>query len=192
MKTNLQEGTSRSLKEYYDLLTTKFAYSQKIVQDYRLQRMDMTNKDKPMTEYRPGGLVYPQTSLLNIRSRNFRAIYIWPLAVESMVKNKFVWMLCKWYTFRIYCEWLTNLTKVQYNVNNTYRCTVVTSQNYKLQGNVWTKTKSSSGFVNILFIIYSLRPLFCSSRDIFPTIQEKSDHFMPFCCLVYRLLAWAG
>ena len=29
-----------------------------ILQDYRLQQLDMINKDKPLNQYKPGDLVY--------------------------------------------------------------------------------------------------------------------------------------
>ena len=40
-----------------------------IVKEYRLKQLGMENKDKPMTQYRPGDLVYiisPQTSLFKL------------------------------------------------------------------------------------------------------------------------------
>ena len=57
IETDPQEGTVGSFKEYYELLRKKFAYFQKIVHKYRLQQLDMINKDKPMNQYKPGDLV---------------------------------------------------------------------------------------------------------------------------------------
>ena len=56
-ETNSQEGTSGSFKEYY-VIYKRFAYFQKIFQDYRLQQLDMIHKDKPMTQYKLGDFVF--------------------------------------------------------------------------------------------------------------------------------------
>ena len=58
IESNPQEGTSESFKEYYEILWKRFSYLHKIVQDYRLQHLDMINKDKHITQYKPGYLVY--------------------------------------------------------------------------------------------------------------------------------------
>ena len=79
IETNQQEGTSGSFKECYELLRERFAYFQKALQDYRLQQLDMINKDKPMIQYKLGDLVYlilPQSSLFKTISRKCRVIYI--------------------------------------------------------------------------------------------------------------------
>ena len=47
---NQQECASRPFREYYEFPRKRFAYIQKIVQDCRLQQLDMINKDKPMTQ----------------------------------------------------------------------------------------------------------------------------------------------
>ena len=54
------------------------------MQDYRLQQLDMTNKDKPMNQCKPGDLVYlisSKTSLFKTNNRNFKVINIEPLVV---------------------------------------------------------------------------------------------------------------
>ena len=56
--TNPQESTSGSVKDYYKLLRKRFADFQKRKQGYRLQQLDMINKDKPMTQYKQRDLVY--------------------------------------------------------------------------------------------------------------------------------------
>ena len=43
-----------------------------MVQEYRLKQVDMINKEKPMTQYKPGDIVYlisPQISLLKTSSK---------------------------------------------------------------------------------------------------------------------------
>ena len=57
IETNPQEGTSGSFKEYNELMKKRFAYFKRIVQDYRVLKLDMINKDKPMTQYKPEYLV---------------------------------------------------------------------------------------------------------------------------------------
>ena len=59
----------------------------------------MRNKDKPMTQYKPGDQVYhitPQTSLHNTSSSMYKVIYIGQLAVYSII-NKFQ---CIWWTLK--------------------------------------------------------------------------------------------
>ena len=58
IETNLQEGTPGSFRVYYALLRKRFAYFQKIVHNYRLQRLDMLDKDQPITHYKPRYLLY--------------------------------------------------------------------------------------------------------------------------------------
>ena len=74
----------------------RFAYIQRIVQDYRLQQLDMINKDKSKTQYKPEVLVYlilHKTSLLKTSSRKFKAIYIGPLEVNKVIdKFQYFWM----------------------------------------------------------------------------------------------------
>ena len=51
----------------------------------------MINKDKPMTQYKPGDLVFlisPQTLLLKASSTNFKVIHIGPIVVYKL-KDKF-------------------------------------------------------------------------------------------------------
>ena len=55
----------------------------------------MENKDKPMTQYKLGDLVYlisHQTSLLKFSNRKCKAIYIAPLVVYK-IKDKFQYIL---------------------------------------------------------------------------------------------------
>ena len=50
--------------------------------------MNMIKKDKAMTQYKQGELLYlisPQISLLKTSSRKFRAIYIRPLVVYKII-----------------------------------------------------------------------------------------------------------
>ena len=50
----------------------------------------MINNNMPMTQYKPGDLVYPislQTSLCITRSRKIKAIYIKPLPVYKIIDN---------------------------------------------------------------------------------------------------------
>ena len=66
-----------------------------MVQEYMLKQQDMINKDKPMTQDKPGELMYiisPQMFLLKISSRMFRIIYIGPL-LEYSVIDKFQYIL---------------------------------------------------------------------------------------------------
>ena len=59
METNPQQVISGSFKEYYELLMKRFVYFQKIVQDSKLQQVDIINKDNPMTQYKPGDFGVP-------------------------------------------------------------------------------------------------------------------------------------
>ena len=59
--TNPQEGTSRSFKDYYELMWKRFVYFQKIVKEYKLQQMDMINKDKPIIVSTSGKVINPNT-----------------------------------------------------------------------------------------------------------------------------------
>ena len=58
MGTNQQEGTSRSFTECCELLSKWFVYIQKAVKDNWFKELDMVNKDKCMTQHKPGDLVY--------------------------------------------------------------------------------------------------------------------------------------
>ena len=55
----------------------------------------MRNKDKPMTQYKPGDIVHLislQSSLIKTCSRKFRLIYIRPLVVYRII-DKFKYIL---------------------------------------------------------------------------------------------------
>ena len=58
IEKNPHEGTFGFFKEYFELLRKMFAYSQKIVPDYRLKQQDIINEDKSLTQYEPRDLVY--------------------------------------------------------------------------------------------------------------------------------------
>ena len=66
-----------------------------MVQEYRLQHLNMINKDKTMKQYKLGDLVYlisPQTSLFKTRTRKFEDIYIRPLDMYKII-DKFQYIL---------------------------------------------------------------------------------------------------
>ena len=50
--------------------------------------MDMINKDKPMTQHKPGYLMYlvsPKTYLLKTNSRKFRAVLVGTLVIYKTI-----------------------------------------------------------------------------------------------------------
>ena len=62
---------------------------------YRLQQLDMINKDKAMTQYKPEDSVYLislQTSLVTTSSKKFKVIYFGPLVVYKLM-HKFQYIL---------------------------------------------------------------------------------------------------
>ena len=84
MESKPQEGISRVL-----VTKERFVYlKKKIVQYYRLKQLDIVNKEKPVTQYKPGNVLYLISShpfLPKTSSGKFRVIYIGPVVVYKIL-----------------------------------------------------------------------------------------------------------
>ena len=73
---------------YYMLLSKRLQYLHKLLQDFRMKRLTLINKDRDFFQYNSGDLVYiisPLTSQLRNASRKIAIKYIGPLAVYKFV-----------------------------------------------------------------------------------------------------------
>ena len=70
------------------LLGKRFQYLHKLLQDFRMKRLALINKDRDFFQYNSGHLVYiisPLTSQLRTASKKITMMYIGPLAVYNIV-----------------------------------------------------------------------------------------------------------
>ena len=67
-KTDIK--VSRNFREYYELVNKRIKYLQDILCNFKLQRLDMINKDRENIQYRGGSLVYI-ISPLTIDTHNY-------------------------------------------------------------------------------------------------------------------------
>ena len=88
LDTNPDIKMSGTYREYYMLLGKRLQYLHKLLQDFRLKRLALINKDRDFFQYNSGDLVYmisPLTSQLGTTSRKVAIKYIVPLAVYKIV-----------------------------------------------------------------------------------------------------------
>ena len=71
-------------REFFTLLGKRLEYLHKLLQDFRLKRLALINKDRDDFQYNSGDLVYiisPVTSILRMASRKVSIKYVGPLAI---------------------------------------------------------------------------------------------------------------
>ena len=67
-----------TFNDYYNLLNKRLEYLHKLLQDFKLKRLEMINKDQASFQYNSGDLVYiisPLTSQLHTASRKVMIKY---------------------------------------------------------------------------------------------------------------------
>ena len=75
-------------KEHYTQLGKRLQYLHKLLQDSRMKRLALMNKDRDFFQYNNGGLVYiisPLTSQLRTTSRKVAIKHVGPLAVYKII-----------------------------------------------------------------------------------------------------------
>ena len=88
LETNLDIKISGMYREYHMLLGKRLQYLHKLLQDFRMKRLAVINKDRDFFQYNSGNLVYiisPLTSQLRTASRKIAVKYVGPLAVYKIV-----------------------------------------------------------------------------------------------------------
>ena len=91
LETDQDIKISGTYKEYYELLSKRLQYLHKLLQDPRMKRLALMNKDCDYFQYSSGDLVYiisPLTSQLRTESRKVIIKYIGPLAIYNIVDPK--------------------------------------------------------------------------------------------------------
>ena len=79
---------SGTYREYFIQLGKRLEYLHKLLQDFRMKRLALINKDRDDFQYNSGDLVYiisPLTSQLRMASRKVSIKYVGPLAVYKIV-----------------------------------------------------------------------------------------------------------
>ena len=88
IETNPNIKISGTFKDYHTLLTKRLDYLQKTLQNFKMNRLALLNKDSEYFQYNSGDLVYmisPLTSQLRTSSRKFGVNYVGPLVVYKIV-----------------------------------------------------------------------------------------------------------
>ena len=88
LETNPDIKISGTYREYYTLPGKRLQYLHKLLQDFRVTRLALINKDRGFFQYNSGDLVYiisPLTSQLRTVSREIAIKYVGPLAVYKIV-----------------------------------------------------------------------------------------------------------
>ena len=88
LETDPDIRMSATYREYYMLLSKRLQYLQKLLQDFRMKRLALINKDRDFFQYISGDLVYiisPLTSQLGTASRKVTIKHVGPLAVYRIV-----------------------------------------------------------------------------------------------------------
>ena len=84
LETNLDIKISGTYREYYMILGKRLQYLHKLLQDFRMKRLALINKDRDFIQYNSGDLVYiisPLTNQLRTASRKIAIKYIGPFVV---------------------------------------------------------------------------------------------------------------
>ena len=88
IETNPDIKISGTFKDYHTFLTKRLEYLQKTLQNFKMKRLALLNKDREYFQYNSGDLVYiisPLTSQLRTSSRKFCVNYVGPLVVYKIV-----------------------------------------------------------------------------------------------------------
>ena len=88
METDPDIKISGTYREYCMLLSKRLQYLHKLLQDFRMKRLALINKNRDYFQYNSGDLVYIisiLTSQLRTASRKIAIMYVGPLAVYKVV-----------------------------------------------------------------------------------------------------------
>ena len=88
LETDPDTKISGTYVEYYTLLGKRLQYLHKLLQDFRMKRLALINKDRDFFQYNSRDLVHiisPLTSQLGTASRKIAIKYVGPLAVYKIV-----------------------------------------------------------------------------------------------------------
>ena len=88
LETELDIKVSGTYREYFIQLGKRLEYLHKLLQDFGMKRLALTNKDRDDFQYNSGDLVYiisPLTSQLRTASRKVSVKYVGPLVVYKIV-----------------------------------------------------------------------------------------------------------
>ena len=88
VETNPNIKVAGIFKVYYTLLEKRLQYLHRVLQDARMKRLVLMNKDRDYFQYNSGDLVYtisPLTSQLRTTSRKITIKYVGPLTVYKIV-----------------------------------------------------------------------------------------------------------
>ena len=88
IEADLDIKISGTFKDYHTLLTKRLDYLQKMLQNFKMKRLALLNKDREYFQYNSGDLVYlisPLTSQFRTSSRKFGVNYVGPLVVYKIV-----------------------------------------------------------------------------------------------------------
>ena len=78
---------ARTFKDYHDLLNKRLEYLHKLLQDFKLKRLAMINKDRAFFQYTSGESVYiisPLMSQLHTASRKVMIKYVGPVVIYKI------------------------------------------------------------------------------------------------------------
>ena len=79
---------SGTFKEYHDLLNKRLRYLHDLLQNFKLKRIAMINKDRTFFQYNSRDLVYiisPLTSQLHTASRKVMIKYVGPIVIYKTI-----------------------------------------------------------------------------------------------------------
>ena len=85
--TNLDIKVSSTFKDYYMLLNKRLQYLHKVLQDFKLKRLTMINKDRSLFQCNSGDLVFiisPLTSQVRTFSRKEAIKYKGPVVIYKI------------------------------------------------------------------------------------------------------------
>ena len=88
LKTDPDIKVSGTYNDYYMLLNKRLQYLHKLLQDFKLKRLALINKDRDFFQYNSKDLVYiisPLTSQLRIAPGKVTIKYIDPLVVYNII-----------------------------------------------------------------------------------------------------------
>ena len=88
LETDPHIKVSEIYREYFLQLGKSLEYLHKLLQNFRMKRLGLINKDRDNFQYNSGDLVYiisPLTSQLRMASRKVSIKYVGPLAVCKIV-----------------------------------------------------------------------------------------------------------
>ena len=88
IESNPDIKVSRNFREYYGLLNKRIKYLENTLFNFKSQRLAMINKDREISQYRGGDLVYtisPLTSQLRTASWKIAIKYVGPVVVYKII-----------------------------------------------------------------------------------------------------------